>query len=150
MPRGKAIPRNILARIRPAHSFKIPHQTIAKVLGITEDAIRKHLVRTEDVEEMGEPPRLRPSHRKLQGTVANSIKEILRDRPAIGYRSIPGALADILPAGSWIPKPATVLKYLHRQGLVKKKLRLKPPMTPARRANRLARPPHRGGGRRQR
>lgn len=111
-------------RIIACYEKGIGPRTIAEVLGRNERTISSFYSKFKL--NFNLPPKTIVKNRKTDGRVGLAIKKMVLEHPRFGLRRFTQMLENAIPDNPNLPSRTTIGKYLKENGLVKKKLWLKP------------------------
>ena len=107
----------------------------AEVLGVKASTCRSFY--SKMMKDYGLPPREKSSNSKISARMGLTIKKLLNFYPTRGVRKLTAMLRFELPGLSWYPHFTTVHRFMVKNGFLKKKHSVKPPITEINRAKRL-------------
>lgn len=84
------------------------------------------------------PPKIKTSKTKIKGRMGSVIKMVVAENPKLGLRKLTRKVQEALPVNSWHPKRECLRSYLAANSFEKRLPTLKPPLSLANMAKRLA------------
>jgi transposase len=84
------------------------------------------------------PPKEKKCRSKISGRMGTVVKKIVTDNPKLGLKKLCAKIKEATPTSLWHPKKTCLQKFLSKSGFKKRHPSLKPPLSAANRAKRLA------------
>jgi transposase len=97
---------------------------IAEAVNSKSETVRKFYQRFKLRKDL--PPKVRLSKSSVRGRLALQVKQIVKDKPQIPYRDIPGELSKTLPPEIPVPSYRSIHRFLNQGGFKMVKLLRKP------------------------
>ena len=102
---------------------KVSYKIIAQTIGRSVSCVKSIVAREKFSASL--PPKETIAQRLTDGRIGKILKDIIREKPNVPYRALPGLLMVICPPGTKIPSASTCRRYLVNNGFKVVKLHKK-------------------------